>query len=333
MVDGRMLADAVGLLSGGTAERDLDGFRAAHPQVRVRLISQREEYDGSLQHALLVKEGDGATVSLSWCPDRALPWPLRGVHRAGEHLLLRVNGVETSVARAVACLDFIWDDSRLADRLITDSLVREVMEETPEPLTDAELQGAMDAFRRARGLLTGAETRAWMDRNRVSHDELEELVAVEASVARLRSRVAAGHVEDWFAEHGRGLDVVRVAKVVLDAGAGLRVPDSGGFLESVERAFADGTARPGEVFASLRREELDPATADLVFGAEPGTVAGPFETEGGRLLIKVLAVEPAVLDDAVRVLAERRIFAEWVERRRSTAKIEWFWGTAERTGT
>ncbi|GAA3133324.1 TIGR04500 family putative peptide maturation system protein [Streptosporangium carneum] len=332
MADERMLAEALGVLSGGSPERDLAAFRAEHPGVRVRLVRQREEYDGSIQHALLIKKGDGATISLSWCPERELPWPLRGVHRAGEHLLLRVNGVETPVARAVACLDFIWDESRLADRLVTDSLVREAMEEAWEPLTDAELQEAMNAFRRARGLLTGAETRAWMERNRISHHELEELVSVEASIARLRSRIAAESVEDWFAEHGRDLDVARVAKVVLVPGAVLSSADPAGFLEGVERAFADGAAVPGEVFATLRRQELGPETADAVFSAEPGTVVGPFPTERGDLMIKVLAVEPAVLDDTVRDLAERRIFAEWVERRRSTAKVEWFWGTAERTG-
>ncbi|GGO69616.1 TIGR04500 family putative peptide maturation system protein [Nonomuraea cavernae] len=332
MADGRMLAEAVGLLSAGAAERDLAAFRADHPAARVRLIRQREEYDGSLHHALLIKDGDGATISLSWCPDRALPWPLRGVHRAGEHLLLRVNGVETPVARAIACLDFIWDESRLADRLITDSLVRELLEEAPEPLTDAELQAATDAFRRARGLLTAGAVREWMDRNHLSHPELEELVAVEASVARLRSRVAGGQVEEWLAEHGHELDVARVARVEFAAGAGPRVPDADGFLDAAERAFADGTARPGDVFATLRRGELDQETADQVFGATPGTVVGPFPTERGHLLIKVLAVEPAVLDATVRDLAERRIFADWLERRRSTAKIEWFWGTADRTG-
>ncbi|WP_433415529.1 TIGR04500 family putative peptide maturation system protein [Microtetraspora malaysiensis] len=329
MTDGRMLAEAIDMLGAGTAGHDLDGFRARYPGARVRLVAQREEYDGSLHHALLIKERDGATISLSWCPDRALPWPLRGVHRAGEHLLLRVNGVETPVARAIACLDFIWDESRLADRLVTDSLVREVLEEEPEPLTDAELQGAMDAFRRARGLLTGGAVRAWMDRNHISHHELEELVVLEASVARLRSRVAAGRVEDWFAAHGYEFDVARVARVEFTEGP--RVPAADGFLDAAERAFADGMARPGEVFATLRRGELSPETAGRVFGAAPGTVTGPFATEHGHLLIKVLAVEPAVLDGTVRDLVERRIFAEWIERRRSTAKIEWFWGTADRT--
>jgi putative peptide maturation system protein len=366
MADGRLLAEAIDLLSGGTPERDLDGFRAEHPSARVRLVRQREEYDGSLHHALLIKEGDGATISLSWCHDRALPWPLRGVHRAGEHLLLRVNGVETPVARAIACLDFIWDESRLADRLISDSLVREALEE--EPLTDAELQAAMDAFRRARGLLTGAAVRAWLDRHHISHPELEELVAVEASVARLRSRVAFGRLGPWLAEHGHELDVARVARVEFTAEAGPRALAADGFLDAVEQAFADGTARPGEVFAALRRGELDGEMADQVFGAAPGTVVGPFPTAHGHLLIKVLAVEPALLpattaphtpalnaitsgaatsgtaasdttafdtsalDATVRDLAERRIFADWIEQRRNAAKIEWFWGTADRTG-
>ncbi|NUP65657.1 MAG: hypothetical protein HOW71_26215, partial [Nonomuraea sp.] len=51
----------------------------------------------------------------------------------------------------------------------------------------------------------------------------------------------------------------------------------------------------------------------------------------GHLLVKVLAVEPAVLDGTARDLVERRIFGEWIEERRNAAKIEWFWGVAERT--
>jgi putative peptide maturation system protein len=280
-----MLADAVGLLSSDTPARGLEAFRAAYPRARTRLVAQREEFDGSLHHALLIKDGDGATISLSRCADRALPWPLRGVHRAGEHLLLRVNGIETPVARAIACLDFIWEESALADRL-----VREELEETREPLGDAALQEAMDAFRRARGLLTGEATRAWMDRHRISHHELEELVALEAAVAALRSRVAAGQVADWFAEHGGKLDVARVARAEFVAEPA--VPDATEFLDAVERAFADGSARPGEVFATLRRGDLDGETAERIFAAPPGTMAGPFATEHGHLLVKVLAVEP-----------------------------------------
>ncbi|MFG1946108.1 TIGR04500 family putative peptide maturation system protein [Nonomuraea sp. NPDC048826] len=328
MTDGPMLADAVGLLSSERPADGLAAFRAAYPRVRARLLAQREEFDGSLHHALLIKDGD-ATVSLSWCPDRALPWPLRGVHRAGEHLLLRVNGIETPVARAIACLDFIWDESALADRLVADSLVREELEETREPLTDAALQEAMDAFRRARGLLTAAATREWMERHRVSHRELEELVSLEAAVAALRKRVSEGRVEEWFAAHGAELDVARVARAEFVAEPA--VPAPGGFLDAVERAFADGTARPGEVFATVRRGELDAGQAERIFATPPGQVAGPFRTEHGHLLVKVLAVEPAVLDAGTRDLVERRVFREWVERRRSTAKIEWFWGLAERT--
>ncbi|MEV7967465.1 TIGR04500 family putative peptide maturation system protein [Sphaerisporangium sp. NPDC088356] len=332
MVDGRTLADAVGLLSGGTAERDLEAFRADHPHVRARLIRQREEYDGSLHHALLVKDGSGATVSLSWCPGTALPWPLRGVHRAAEHLLLRVNGVDTPVTRAIAALDFIWDESRLADRLVGDSLVREALEESPERFTDAELQDAMNAFRRARGLLTGEATRAWMDRNGISHPELEELVATEASVARLRERVSAGLVEEWFAERGHELDIARVVRAAVDAGAEPPA-EREDFLRAAERAFAAGTAMAGPIFVTLRRGELSPEAARQVFGAEPGTVVGPVSTENGLMLVKVLAIVPAVLDDIVREQVQRRIFDEWIERRRSTAKIEWFWGTTDRTGS
>ncbi|GAA3428771.1 TIGR04500 family putative peptide maturation system protein [Streptosporangium sandarakinum] len=194
------------------AEERLARLRDRHPRTRARLLWQREAATGEYHYDLLFPE-TGGCVSLSFAPDRAIPWPLRGSQRSGEQLLLRVNGVETTMERAVSVLDVLWEDARLARRLVDAALVEEALTvRRADPAAD-RLQEAMDAFRRARGLLTAEATRRWMAERGLSHARLEEIVAAEAAVAALRREVAEGRVEDFFAAHRAEFDRLRVLRL------------------------------------------------------------------------------------------------------------------------
>ncbi|MEV5407692.1 TIGR04500 family putative peptide maturation system protein [Thermopolyspora sp. NPDC052614] len=320
-----MLADALDTLRDladlepPQAEERLRDLRERHPQVRFRLLWQREEYDDSLHYDLLIKQPGAGSVSLSWCPDRALPWPMRGVHRASELLLLRVDGVGVRVADAVARLDFLWDEARLADRIVTGALLQAELEESPVELTDEELQEAVDAFRRARGLLTAERTREWLERRCLTETDLRELVTGEAAAARLRERVTAGRAEAYFAGHRAEFGAARIARLTFpDAAAAGRVAAE---LVAGADCYAVAERVPGArlVIEDVPRAEVGEAEAGEILAPDP------------RTLIKVISIGEAVFDAATRRRVERRIFEEWVEERRRTAKIEWFWGTTTRT--
>ncbi|MEU6412580.1 TIGR04500 family putative peptide maturation system protein [Microbispora sp. NPDC046933] len=171
------------------ARERLDDLRARFPDVVFRLLWQREEYDGSLHYDLLARTPDGETVSLSRTAGQELPWPLRGLHRVSENVLCRVDGMDVRVDQAVALLDFLWQERPLMDRIVESALLRGLLEEQPAELDATALQAAMDAFRRARGLLTPEATEAWMAERGLSHEALEEIVAEQAALARLRARV------------------------------------------------------------------------------------------------------------------------------------------------
>ncbi|MEV4383921.1 TIGR04500 family putative peptide maturation system protein [Streptosporangium sp. NPDC049644] len=314
------------------AREALDELRERYPEVVFRLLWQREEYDGSLHYDLLIRQPEHGTTSLSWCPDRALPWPLRGVHRASELLLLRVNGVDMQVAEAIAQLDFLWDEARLTDRLITACLLQEELHQSPVTFSDAEIQEAVDAFRRSRGLVTAQATREWMELRDLSVRDLRELVAGEAAVARLRDRVTAGRVEPYFAEHENEFDRVRVARLVysdqaLARDAAQEVLSGADFYTVAEREFSAGRGT-GDLFADLTAEELG---LDAAASVRAGDTLGPVTLGNEFAVVKVLSVESAVLDDRTRQLVARRLFDEWIAERRRSAKIEWFWGNTART--
>jgi len=310
-----LLTEAAGLLRTASEAKEeraevrarVDALRARHPGAALRLLWQREEYDGSLHYDLLVREpGAGAgVVSLSWCPDDALPWPLRGVQRGGEMLLVRVDGFELGVADAIGFLDLLWREAPLRDRLVDTCLVRLALDADGTELDDAELQAAADAFRRARGLLTAEDTRAWMARERLSDRQFEDLVAHQAGVARLRERVTAGRVDAELAADPGRFEQVRLVRVeAADEAAAARLAAAPDLLAAAAADFAAGVG-PAPVLMTVTRADLRDAPA------------------GPCVVTAVLGVRPATRDEV-----SRRLFGEWLAGRRASARVEWNWGPA-----
>lgn len=316
-------------LEPAEARKHLATLRDEHPDARLRLVWQREEYDGSLHYDLLVRRGDEpGVVSLAWCPDDALPWPLRGVQRAGEMVLARVNGFDLEVGEAIGYLDLLWEQAPLRDRLVDACLVREALDEIGVELTEEEVQAAADAFRRARGLLTAADTRAWMARHHLTEAQFEALVVHQAKVARLRERVTAGAVAKAPAAD---LDLIRYVRVdAADADAAARLAASPDLLIGATVAFVAGTG-PAPVLAATRRGDLPEPLRRALADAREGEVVGPVPVDGVLAVVRVLAVEPAAGDAATRDALSRRIFADWLARRRAAASVEWNWGPRDRS--
>ena len=85
-------------------------LRGRHPDLAIDLLAEEEAFDQSVHYDVLLRRAGEGTVSLSYCPERAIPWPLRGVHRWSEAELVRVNANVLQGEQAIACLDFIWDE-------------------------------------------------------------------------------------------------------------------------------------------------------------------------------------------------------------------------------
>jgi putative peptide maturation system protein len=329
-----------------------DGIRPTEARARLRLIQQKhpdtdmdllweeEAYDQSVHYdALLHLPGQG-TVSLSFCPDRALPWPMRGVHRWSERDLVRVNNTVLQVAQAMACLDFIWDEAPITHRLINVCLIQEELAKNPIDLSDAELQQAMDAFRQVRKLYTAEDTYWWMARRGMTHDQLERLVADEAMVAKLRDRVTAGLVEAYFEEHRVDFDTADIARFACSDEASARHTCEQircgelDFYEAAQRCFmaAERSKHPSHaLFAVVQRGHVSPALATAIFTATPGAVVGPVHTEEGYAIVRVLSYTPTRLNEPTRGAIKRILFEQWLAERREAATIEWYWGNAGRT--
>ncbi|MGN5237722.1 TIGR04500 family putative peptide maturation system protein [Rhodococcus sp. SJ-3] len=318
-------------------------LRESNSDLRIRLIRHVEPFDGSSQSALLITDTEGNVTTVSWSPPSTVPWPLRGARRAGESTLLSVDGETLTVGDAILHLDGMWDRPDLLTGLIDACVIRIELEEDPVELTDAQMQEALDAFRRARGLLTRDATEAWMAQNHLSPNMFERTVRHEAELAILRRRVVGDRACAWLREHGETLDRARITRAVFPSRAearefAARVADVDSFdaddairyfAGELGLAVADG--RGQAEFCDVKRSDLHGELANSVFAAAPGTVIAAETGDGECEVVQVLAVYRSRLDATALHIVERRLFGEWLAERRRAARVEWFWGEAEKT--
>jgi putative peptide maturation system protein len=323
------------------ARARLQDLRGRHPELEIDLLSEEETFDHSVHYDALLRRAGEATVSVSYCPERAIPWPLRGVHRLNEGDLVRVNTTTVQVEAAVACIDFIWDDAPVIERLVNMSLIEEEVERQPVDLTDAEIQAAMDRFRSAKKLYRAEDTRAWLDRHGMSQEMLEKYVAETAVVPKLRDRIAADRVDEYFQRHPHDFDTARVACLELESESLARelaekvrsgAEDFFGLAARLFSEAADRGAHPNpNLFAVLERRQVEPALRDILFAATPGQMIGPVARTTGYSLIQVLSIVPGQLDEHRRSVIKDILFKDWLAERRQAARIEWCWGNASAT--
>jgi putative peptide maturation system protein len=325
-----------------TARSRLQAVRRRHPELMIDLLSEEEAYDRSIHYDALIRLAGEGTTSLSYCPEPALPWPLRGVHRWSDADLVRVNAKVLQVDEAIALLDFIWHNARLIERLLNTCLVQEELERAPIELSDAELQRAMDEFRIANKLFSADETHAWIERQGMTHERLERYVHNNALVARLRDRITADRVDEYFNRHRSDFDSASIARFeLLDesrarALAGQIRTEGLDFFAAAELCYLEGIEHgvpsTSSLFGTVTRRDARATLLDALFDVEPGQVLGPIALDDRFALVRVIEITPARLDSRTRNTIKDFLFDEWLADRRRSAKIEWYWGNADKTG-
>jgi len=329
--------------SGMRPEQATSGLRplqTRHPEVDMQLIWEEEPYDHSVHYDALLNLPDNGTISISYCDEGAKPWPVRGVLRWSDSDLVRVNNYKMSVDQAIACLDFIWDEARITDRLLNGCLIEEELAKHSIELSDDELQSAMDAFRRAKKLYKTEDTYRWIERRGISMKNLEKLVGNQATILKLREKLVAGRVQDYFDTHKSDFDTAYIARFSLADRASAQElverirKESVDFFAAAQSSFIEGKQSRNEarsLFSSIQRREAPVEIRESLFQWGTGSVLGPVHEGDGYSIIRVLSVVRASLDDSTREAIRKILFDEWLEERRKAATIDWFWGNASNT--
>lgn len=323
------------------AKAGLRHLQKQYPDTKLELLWEREEYDRSLHYDVLLRLREQGTVSLSFCPERVLPWPLRGVHRWSEKDLVRVNNTILEAGQAIACLDFIWDEARIVNHLINMCLIQEELEQHPIELSDADLQLVIDRFRQVRKLYTAEDTYRWLEQNGLTHEQLEQMLIDQVLVAKLCDKLTANHVDNYFAAHQADFDTAYIAQLQFsDRESAYQIYEQiclgkVNFHEAAKYCLQsmnplEQRLRP--LFEVVQRRQMHPELRLPVFAmTEPDAILQPLLIEDSYTIVQVLSLSPAHLNESTREIIKKLLFDEWLTQQRRTAKIEWYWGIANHT--
>jgi putative peptide maturation system protein len=307
-----------------------------YPETNINLVWEQEAYDRSIHYDVLLHLCGEGSISLSFCPEQTLPWPLRGVHRWSDKHLVRVNNNVLTVGEAIVHLDFIWQESSLMNRLIDICIIRQELEERPVKISDEDLQLAMDTFRQSNQLYKAEDTYQWMKQHGMTHEKLEGLVVDNAKVAKLKERIAENLVEDYFQEHQANFETAYIAKLEIEskpiASQIYEQINTGkiDFYEAMEQQFIETQKslcdRSSSIFSITQRGDRPVNLAQTIFNAKPGHILEPICTGKKYLIVRVLSFLPATLDRQTSNSIKSILFQAWLAKHREEAKIEWNWG-------
>jgi putative peptide maturation system protein len=200
----------------------------------------------------------------------------------------------------------------------------------------------MNKFRSAKKLFKAEDTLRWLERHGMSQEKLERYVAESAIVPKLRDRIAADRVEEYFRQHAGDFDTAWIARLEVTDESGARElgeqirAGEQEFFAAAERCYFDAAERgkppTAALFAVIERREAAATFRDQLFAAAPGQLVGPVPVETGQVLLRVLAIVPARLDDRTHIAIKKILFEDWLAECRQAAQIEWCWGNASKTG-
>ncbi len=324
----------------------LDVLRRTESATRITLVVDREAYDNRLSFDVLLREPAGRTVSVSVTGD-GLPWPLRGVARAGEFDLLRVNAVTMPIQEAIAAIDAMFDDRHLLRSLIDACLLGAAIDAEDIRIGPGELQSAADSFRAARGLFTAESTNNWLRERSLSPEQFRRLVEQQAKITALRNVIVGDRVDALLGTASVGTASVGTASIgTASVGteqtflqvAWLQVPAGQDRPDSADAQQLAGD--PLRAIVTARREQrrggLDrwsaaevPGRFSAVLGAPVGTVVRA--CDGTPALAVVVDREGPPDAGVARERLSRRLFDEWLAEQRTSADVQWFWGNEQRT--
>jgi putative peptide maturation system protein len=320
-------------LSSDQAQESFQALKARHPDHWMNMVWEQETYGDTVHYDILIAD-EGGTYSLSYCADEELPWPARGLQRINESLVLRVNNDPVRINQVITTLDHAWHTLHIGRHLINMSLIDQELRNGDFEATDEELAEALLDFRKKRRLFTVEQVERWMVEHGTTQVQLEQHLREDVAREKLKQRVAAGREEAWFQRHRADFDHVQVARLYIpDQAEAMRLyerlretPDQ---LPRVAQLYFLERGIAGDLFATLRRGELEPEQAESVFSTEPGQLAAPVPSGEGYELVRVLRFLPARFDEATREKVKDLLFEEWLAEGRRSARVEWFWGAAE----
>jgi parvulin-like peptidyl-prolyl isomerase len=189
-------------------------------------------------------------------------------------------------------------------------------------VTSEELQQAADAIRLTNNLHRAEDTWAWLQKQGLSLDELEEMVEARVLSAKLAQYLFADKVEPYFVTHQIEYTQIAMYEVVLndeDLAMELYYALQEGELDfhAIAHQYIQDKElrRTGGYRGLLHRTDLKPEISAAVFAATPPQILKPILTSKGVHLILVEEITQPQLDPALSSEILSELFSNWLEQK------------------
>ncbi|NEP91091.1 MAG: peptidylprolyl isomerase [Okeania sp. SIO2C2] len=218
--------------------------------------------------------------------------------------------------------------SELTEGIITRKIIMDAAQEAGIKVETEELQKAADIMRFVNKLHSAQETFAWLEKNCLSVDDLEEVAYISIASEKLVAHLFADKVEPYFYENQLNYAGLVMYEVVLDdqdlamelfyaiqEGETSFYDVAHQYIEDIE------LRRQGGYRGVLSRKDLKPEISAAVFAAQPPQMIKPIVSSKGVHLIFVEEIISAELDNKLRFQICSELFGEWVKKQVESVEV------------
>ena len=308
------------------ARERLNRWRAEHPGVRAELVADQPPGSLFVDYDLILDDPTGGTLAVTWRPDDGVPWLVNYAEHWASNLVASIDGEGITVQDAFRALHLAGDaNPDLLELLVEQQLVVRAVEReqlAPEPI---ELQAAADDFRRAHGLHSASAMHDWLQSPRLTLERFQRILTVTLQARKLRQRIASERIDEYFARHRADFDRLQFVEVRTARAESARQLTSLAATTSLMSALECVVAEPDghDVRAELR-SQFARDVSPVLRSAGPGQVMGPEWATPDHVLVQLLTLQPAQLDQRSAAI-EELVYREWLAEQRAAAAVEWHW--------
>lgn len=220
---------------------------------------------------------------------------------------------------------------RLVDHVVDYHLVFQAAQREGINATDEELQSGADQIRRANGLVSAADTHAWLDYKSLSVDDLEKNVEFWALSRKLITQeFGADACKDYFNSHEHRYARAALSTIVVDTKE--KADDlceqirSGASFQELAREFSQdaSTGSAGGMLGWLTVGKLpEPLQRPILNSAGRGEVLDPVESGGVWHIVQVAAVSKPEYSPEHDQLILPDLLSEWLRKERGRVSIQY----------
>src|SRR5882724_6357087 len=245
--------------------------------------------------------------------------------------VVKIDGEDIDLAEFVRNLKLTGQFEALLEQFVRDRLAALGARKAGIQVSEAEIQGRADQFRRVRGLHRASDTNKYLDAMRISLDEFEAFLTDSLYQEKMLGKVCGEQaVQGYFKLNSPKFDSIEVSHIVLDSESKAKEmlavlrEDPDRFEEMAREHSTADTRERGGLIGKVLRGSLRSDVEAKVFNAAAGDLLGPF-VSGDRTafeIFRVNAKHPARLDDDTSTEVRRLLREEWFRARAAEHVIQ-----------